>query len=108
MWSIAMFWAGYNDNNDEGSFANELNGQILRKENGFWPWIPAEPNGETLENCASVLAATWQNPAGWTDYICYEELRGFCKIQPRPRLSLRGLLLMVNASCVKHCQFFQG
>ena len=85
-----MFWAGYNDNMNEGSYVNELNGNILKKEDGFWPWIPAEPNGETLENCVSVLAANWQDPPGWTDYMCFEGLRGFCKIQPRPRLILRG------------------
>ena len=93
IWSIAMFWAGYNDNLHEGSYTNQLNGDILKKEDGFWPWIPAEPNGETLENCVSVLAANWQEPPGWTDYMCFEGLRGFCKIQPRPRLILRGCRL---------------
>ena len=37
-----MFWAGYNDNKDQGSFANQLSGEILRKEDGFWPWDPIQ------------------------------------------------------------------
>ena len=82
----AMFWAGYNDNKDQGSFANELTGEILRKEDGFWPWLPAEPNGGTLEDCACVVAGL----GGWNDYVCSEKARGFCEILPRPRFILRG------------------
>ena len=84
---LAMFWAGYTDNKVQGSFVNELTGDIL-KEDSHWPWLPAEPNGGTLEDCACVVA----NQNGWNDFVCSDHARGFCKILPRPRLILRGEL----------------
>ena len=59
---------------------------MLRREDGFWPWLPAEPNGGTREDCACVVAGL----AGWNDYVCSEKARGFCHILPRPRFILRG------------------
>ena len=82
----AMFWAGWNDNSNEGNFINYLDGKVLRKEDGFWPWYPGEPNGGVLENCAAV----WPSRDAWFDYMCFEKAQGFCKIQPRPRLIMRG------------------
>ena len=82
---LAMFWAGYNYNVEQGHFTNELTGEIL-KEEGLWPWLPAEPNGGNLEECACVVAG--QN--GWNDFVCSERARGFCNILPNPRLILRG------------------
>jgi hypothetical protein len=43
-----MFWAGYSDEFSEGFFANVNNGEILHKEDGYWPFFPGEPNGEYL------------------------------------------------------------
>ena len=80
-----MFWAGYNDITNDG-WRNELNGKLLNRGDGFWPWLVGEPNGGTLENCACVVAS--QN--GWNDYMCFEKTKGFCRIQPRPKLILRG------------------
>ena len=80
-----MFWAGYNDVEGDG-WRNELTGKALNRDDGFWPWLVSEPNGGTLENCASVVAKY----NGWNDFICFEKTKGFCKIQPRLRLILRG------------------
>ena len=85
----AMFWAGYNDIQDDG-WRNELTGKVLNREDGFWPWLVSEPNGGTLENCACVVASQNGGRGGWNDYMCFETTKGFCKIQPRPRLILRG------------------
>ena len=81
-----MFWAGWNDNKYEGNFANSLTGKVLRKEDGYWPWYPGEPNGGVLENCAVV----WPIRNGWNDYMCFQKAYGYCKIQPRPILIIRG------------------
>ena len=89
----AMFWAGYNDVKDDG-WRNEVTGEILNRDEGFWPWMVSEPNGGTLENCACVVAS--QNY--WNDYMCFETAKGFCNIQPRPRLILRGKIHSVLIS----------
>ena len=81
-----MFWAGWNDLKDEGTFANALSGKELKEEDGFWPWYPGEPNGGILENCAVV----WPIRNGWNDYMCFQEAYGYCKILPRPILIMRG------------------
>ena len=89
---LAMFWAGYNDVKGDG-WRNELTGKFLNRDDGFWPWLVSEPNGGTLENCACVVAKY----NGWNDFICFEKTKGFCKIQPRLRLILRGKKL--NVTC---------
>ena len=81
-----MFWAGWNDRKDEGKFAHALTGKELKREDGYWPWYPGEPNGGVLENCAVV----WVNRDAWNDYMCFEKAFGYCLIQPRPNLILRG------------------
>ena len=85
-YSTAMFWAGWNDHKDEGTFAHALTGKELKKEDGYWPWYPGEPNGGVLENCAVV----WAIRDGWNDFMCFEKAFGYCLIQPRPNLILRG------------------
>ena len=82
----AHFWAGWNDLKEEGTFADALTEKVLRKEDGYWPWYPGEPNGGTLENCAVVQAKR----DAWNDFMCFEKVYGFCQIQPRPNLILRG------------------
>ena len=84
---MAKFWAGWNDYKDEGYFRHHLSGRILREEDGFWPWKAGEPNGGTMENCAAV----WSPLADWEDNVCENsDAFAFCRIQPRPRLIMRG------------------
>ena len=47
---------------------------------------PGEPNGGVLENCAVV----WPIRNGWNDYMCFQKAYGYCEIQPRPILIIRG------------------
>ena len=86
---VVQYWAGWNDNKDEGNFVNYRTGKVLRKEDGFWPWAPGEPNGGVMENCATVVTI---GNDGWNDNSCStsRDCFGFCEIQPRPRLILRG------------------
>ena len=73
------FWAGWDDIEQEGFFANTLSGEVLQKEKGFWPFYPGEPNGELLENCATV----WTTRNAWNDLTCSERSYAFCHIQTR-------------------------
>jgi hypothetical protein len=83
-----MIWAGWDDEKEEGSFANINTGEILRESNGFWPFYPGEPNGERMENCAVI----WPSRDAWNDFLCAGSNFGFCQMQVRPRLRLRGVL----------------
>jgi hypothetical protein len=82
-----QFWAGWDDEKVEGSFASASTGEILNKSAGFWPFHPGEPNGDTMENCVVV----WPSTGGqWNDYLCSGKNCGFCHLQIRPRFKLRG------------------
>ena len=85
--TATKYWAGWNDNRVEGHFENHLTGKVLREEDGFWLWRPGEPNGGTMENCATV----WLKRRTWQDSVCdNSDAFAFCRIQPRPRLIMRG------------------
>lgn len=79
---LDRFWAGWDDIEQEGFFANTHTGEVLQKRNGFWPFYPGEPNGELLENCAMV----WTTRNAWNDLICTERMYTFCHIQTRDRI----------------------
>ena len=79
----AMMWAGWTDMENEGTFTDVNTGRAL----DYDIWWPGEPNGGVLENCA----VSWPTRAAWIDYMCFETAKGFCNIQPRPRLIMRGL-----------------
>ena len=49
-------------------------------------WSPGEPNGETLENCATL----WVARGVWNDAPCDYPFYGSCFIEARPRMNLRG------------------
>ena len=91
---LVSYWSGWNDNKDEGIFANHLTGKILKEDGGFWPWGPGEPNGGVLENCAAVFPLRNNT---WMDVRCEGNtwVYGFCEIQPRPRLIIRGIFYIV-------------
>ena len=77
--------------------AHSNTGRVLRKEDGFWPFYPGEPNGDRLENCAVL----WPVRNAWNDLNCKSKAIGFCNIQPRPRFVMRGTLpYMLPHSCV--------
>jgi hypothetical protein len=81
-----MFWAGWSDEEQEGSFSDVNTGEILNKSGRFWPFFPGEPNGETNENCVAV----WSDRRAWNDLGCSGYAYGFCNLPIRPRFKLRG------------------
>ena len=87
MFSLANIWAGWDDEKHEGKMAHSNTGRVLRKEDGFWPFYPGEPNGDRLENCAVL----WPVRNAWNDLNCKSKAIGFCNIQPRPRFVMRGI-----------------
>lgn len=89
---LANIWGGWSDEPQEGFFSNVNTGVILRKEDGFWPFYPGEPNGELLENCVVV----WTAHNAWNDAGCSEEAYSFCHIPTRPNFQLRGEITMFS------------
>ena len=49
IWSgaCAGIWTGWDDERQEGSMANTYTGDILRREDGFWPFYPGETLSQT-------------------------------------------------------------
>lgn len=78
------YWSGYTDEEEEGQYINAYTGELL----SFDPWFPGEPNGDDRENCGTALV----NYDGlWWDETCtYVAPYGFCNIQARPRIKIRG------------------
>ncbi len=65
-----------------------ITGRVIRKGGTYWPFYAGKPNGGRLENCAVVNV----NKAKWTDTSCSDLRYGFCTMQMRSRLKLRGEL----------------
>ena len=83
---LVMFWGGWDDEATNGQFVNANTGEMLRKEDGYWPFFPGEPNGGSLESCVVV----WPARNAWNDFNCGIGVYGFCHMEPRPRFVLRG------------------
>ena len=47
-------WIAWWDENQEGEWISAINSSKLLDTNNFQSWEPGEPNGETIENCASL------------------------------------------------------
>ncbi len=82
----AFFWAGWDDAKLNGHFVDVNTGEVITKDNGYWPFFAGEPNGGDLENCAVV----WPARKAWNDAICTVKSFGFCRMQARPRFFMRG------------------
>lgn len=78
-------WAGWDDITNEGVFADVNTGQSMSKS--LLLWSPGEPNGERLENCATLWV---QRNGQWNDAPCDYKYFGSCFIEARPRMNLRG------------------
>ena len=68
----------------EGTFADSNNGNPMSKD--LLLWSPGEPNGEILENCATL----WVQRTVWNDAPCDYLFYGSCFMEARPRLNMRG------------------
>ena len=82
--SLVRYWTGYSDEEDEGKFRNVYTGEQL----SFISWLPGEPNGDDIENCGTALV---NYDGKWWDEPCHDVAPyGFCNIQARPRIKIRG------------------
>ena len=75
-------WAGWTDENTEGTFTNINDpNQIM----DFNLWRRAEPNGLESENCAALVGDTF------LDISCAKEYCSMCDLGPTPVFKIRGL-----------------
>ena len=80
-------WVALDDNDKEGDWRDYYTRQPM---NSTPPWLESEPNGDKLENCASIISGTEL----WYDDRCDRVDRAcMCDRQNLPYLRLRGLCL---------------
>ena len=82
--TFLQVWAGWDDITVEGVFADSNTGNSMSKD--LQLWSPGEPNGERLENCATL----WVQRKVWNDAPCDYPFYGSCFIDARPRMNMRG------------------
>ena len=80
-----MAWT---DSQEEGNYVSVHDENI--KLNKFTNWKKGEPNGERIENCASL-----RKDFEWNDLDCMntKDLQSICIVEEEPSFSLRGLRL---------------
>ena len=83
--AFGSYWAGWWDETEEGIFSNANTGELLLSDM-YQPWYLGEPNGDTLENCASV----WSAKGAWNDLSCDATACGYCEFERAPDLQMRG------------------
>ena len=81
------FWAGWDDERQEGTFRDPNTGASM--SNKLDLWYAGEPNGGRMENCAIV----WVRRQAWNDLSCNDFCYGFCRIEARPRTKMRGAII---------------
>ena len=81
-----MFYNGWWDVPDEGSFSTANDPNDVLPSDGFHPWYLGEPNGDTLENCAVV----WPLRNAWNDVSCSFPTCSFCELERAPDIQIRG------------------
>ena len=78
------FWAGWSDQDSEGTFVNLNTGEPLT-DSSYARWGLGEPNGNSMENCATI------RPVGyWNDNACFEKTCSFCEFGEPPIYIMRG------------------
>ncbi len=78
------FWAGWSDADNEGTFVNANTGEVMT-EDMFSDWGLGEPNGKTMENCATIRTMGY-----WNDHACFSSTCGFCEFDEPPIYIMRG------------------
>ena len=48
-------WIGWSDDDQEGNWVSALNSSVSLGKEQFQPWGPGQPNGETKENCLTLV-----------------------------------------------------
>ena len=81
-----MFYAGWWDVPQEGTFSNANDPSDVLVPSSFKPWYLGEPNGDTLENCVVV----WPIRNAWNDVECNFPTCSFCELERAPDIQIRG------------------
>ena len=82
---VERFLIGWTDETNEGTFVNVDTGAKL-DDSSMEVWNPGEKNGGTLENCVIVKTSTGR----MHDFPCDVQYPGFCLMDRRPRIKVRG------------------
>ena len=89
---LVGLWAGWTDEENEGTFEDPNTGEHLDLSGDYAPFIVGEPNGEEAENC--VVKLTDENNLNgrfWWDYSCDDESIASCFLEQSPtKFKLRG------------------
>ena len=83
--SNGYFWAGWTDEEEEGKYQDANDGELL-SQSLYKPWLLGQPNGDALENCASVS----QSRKSWSDTKCSQRQCAFCEFEYSPYIHIRG------------------
>ena len=90
---VGGIWTGWWDEITEGKWISVPNSEPLNSYS-FAPWHPGEPNGDTIENCASFHLTKYKDATvpEWNDIDCNRKFCVTCLIETLPMLILRGML----------------
>jgi hypothetical protein len=82
----AGVWIGWWDVPTEGTFESVIEPYEPLNPNGFHPWSPGEPNGDTQESCVEL-----KNYELWNDEGCSSLRCTACQMKETPLFEMRGL-----------------
>ena len=83
-------WTGFTDRLIEGHFIDVNNGISLNATGGFSPFVHGQPNGDVVENCATVPIIYLNKSKSWFDTRCEQKFVSLCRIDYSPILRVRG------------------
>ena len=83
--SYVQFWAGWWDQPLEGNFSNVNDDKDIIGPNDYAAWGLGEPNGDRIENCATLNSLGFWNDAGCNLKFCT-----FCEFGEAPIYVMRG------------------
>ena len=93
-WKYGGIWTGWWDETSEGKWISVPYSDPLNSKS-FAPWHPGEPNGDTIENCASLHRFHFEEEnttvSQWYDVNCNKKYCVTCLIQTLPIFILRGI-----------------
>ena len=98
---VVGLWAGWTDEENEGTFIDPNSGEHLNISGGYAPFITGEPNGAEAENCVVKLTDEINLiDRFWWDYSCDDESIASCYLEQSPTtFHLRGMILNGSQIC---------
>ena len=100
-------WTGFSDEEEEGHFVDVIEGRDLDATVDNQPFFLGQPNGGSLENCASADAKVVSEQS-WYDARCDDSILSFCTIDKNPLLQIRGEYIQGGEEAVIRKLLFQG